>query len=957
MKNYNYYIKILLLCTLNGTLITLPTPVSAQSAGMPTNKEAADIVNGNFLQQDTRASLTGAVVTISGDELRKSPVPGLASALAGRFPGLIVSQSSSTLGWESASLMIRGENSMHGNAPLIFLDGVPTPFLDLKNVNLETVESVTVMRDGASLVTFGYQSANGAIYINTKRGFSGKTKVSVTADFALQQATVKPRLLNSWEYASLRREAQLNDRLTPSFTPEQIENYRLGENSDLYPNNNWYDMFIQDVAPMQRYNLALSGGNERIRFYVDAGYIGQESLVKTKENDLFNPSAYLNRFNILTNLDVNLFNNLRFFLNQNVTIDRKNNMPVGEGNIFSSALFMPATVNGPLGPNGEIIATTRETDPIYGKLNRSGFDRSTNTAMNVALGLDFNMDFITKGLSLKGIVGYEGYIKNTINGRTGYARFVRDETVEDELVLIPYGSWKDSPLSLGKSSSMYYSMNIQAALNYRRIFNEKHDVRAGVGYYTQNLLKETFSNLETLPYDRIVLSGHVKYGYDMRYFLEANMGYGGSDQFKKGNRFGFFPSVAGAWIVTNEGFMEGSKAVLSLLKLRASYAWAGNDDLGTPRFIYNDNIGVGSGFLGSLAQGEGITESLRGNPFLQWEDSRQQNYGIDLGFLNTFTFTADYYNNYTTGIVLQDYTVPDLQGMNGGKQPYQNAGKMRNQGFELSLNYNKTLNKNMSVCANGYVAYNTNKVIFAGELDRSGNDYFYPYRKTGYRLGQNFGYLIDKSNGNGYFNSLEEIQNSGISYEGKQPRVGDFIYQDLNGDKIINEKDMAPIGGSGLPKLTYALSAQFRYKGFDAYLLFQGVGKTTSYMNGLGVSETHGQGVYTELHKKAWTQERYENGLPISYPALSTDGSTSLRGNEFFMVDRSYVRLKTAEVGYTLPVSVCRKIKIDKIRVYLNGNNLLTFDSMKFDHIDPEVGYMGGYPLYRVFNIGLNIVF
>lgn len=917
-------------------------------------------------QTSTREALTGSVSVVEGNKLVKSPTAGLSARLAGNLSGLSMVNGTSDPGYDGVTFFVRGRRSTNGNDPLIVLDGVPSPTTDINTLDPHMIESVVILKDAAATAVYGFQASNGAILINTKRGVMGKTQISASADFSIQRPTVTPKVMDAWEYCTLRNQALANDGLPQAYSASQIDGYRNGTDPILYPNNNWYNMFTHDYAPMQRYNVNATGGNERVRYFINGSYLHQGALYKTEKASNYDPHPALDRFNVVSNMDVTLLDNLSAFLNANIVIDKQNRP--NAGGIWSALLTTPPVMNGPLTPDGGVVASDYELNPVYGRLNRNGYQRDTRSTINVSIGLDWNLDFITKGLKASGILGYESRYVGTMTGGRDYMRYVFsgiDEGIDDDgnsyrtPVYTSYGSNQDTPLGLGKGSSMRYFMNILGTLSYDRTFG-RHSVEASVSYFNQDYVKENGAGSEMLPYDRIAFSGHAKYGYDHRYYLEFDAGYTSSEQFNKDHRWGFFPTVSGAWVISNEHFFKNSAAStwLTFLKLRASYGKVGNDIIAGRRFLYLDEYSIGGGgLIGNVHGGARVYEGQIGNPLLQWETTREQNYGVEIGLFNCLTLRADYYYQRTKDIVLQSQLTPDFQGIPRNNLPYRNLGESKNQGIELELVFNKRFSKDLQLTVSGNLSTNRNEVVKFDEMNKGVYDYYYPYRTTGYGIGQSWGYLIDYSNGNGFFNSQTEIDNSNLTYEGTQPRVGDFIYRDLNGDGIINEKDLAPIGNTDLPQTTYAFDFQIEYKAFDLYAQFLGTSGRTIMSGGLGVWENDGRGVYTDIHREAWTAERYAAGETISYPALSTVSSSSMRNNDFFITNRNFLRLKNIEIGYTLPRSVTSRIFIEKARVYLSANNLLTFDNRKFKSFDVESGNLSSYPIYRTFNVGLNLNF
>lgn len=383
------------------------------------------------------------------------------------------------------------------------------------------------------------------------------------------------------------------------------------------------------------------------------------------------------------------------------------------------------------------------------------------------------------------------------------------------------------------------------------------------------------------------VAARATYAYDSRYLAEVNVGYNGSEQFAKGHRFGFFPAISLGWLISNEAFLRGNTFV-TRLKLRGSYGKVGNDNLGSDRFLYLDNIVMSSGSsnigIPSLGNGQYVNQTKIGNPNIGWEIAYKQNYGIDATiFGNRLQIALDYFRENRENILISRSTVPQIQGRPLSSLPKMNMGKVDNSGIEIDAVWNQRINKEFNFSINGNFAYNKNTVRNVDEVQYD-ETYAYRYRSTGYSLGQCWGYLIDYSNGNGYINTPEELERAKKMYSIGTPRMGDFLYQDVNGDGTINEKDISPIGYSNIPRITYGFGANLKWREFDLSCQFQGVGKVSKVYSGAGVNELGLSGFYTEYHKTAWTAERYANGEEITYPALSTSSSVSHQTNNFFII-------------------------------------------------------------------------
>lgn len=927
-----YRDKQLPISTAQSMEITLDTDVAQQDK----------LVDIAMLQKEKRGKITGAVSTVLGEELIKTPVSGFTATLTGRLSGLTSIQNTSVPTADATRLYVRGLNSVNGNTPLVVLDGIPAPLFDMNTLDANSIESISLLKDAAAKVLYGARASSGVILITTKRGELGRNKISVSADYSLQQPTQRPQTVSPADYTLMRNQALRNDGQAPLFSLYEIASFSDGT----LKGNDWYNMFMKDFTSMQRYNINVNGGNNRVKYLVNTSYLHQGSLVEAIKNDDYDPTFRLHRFNLLANVDVRLNRYLNTFLSSNVTFDRINQGYYTLPTLVNSIYKMDPVVQGPTLSDGRIVATPYNGEPTYGLINRTGYGRTTGVSMNIAYGVNLNMDFLVRGLSLKGVVGYEANYAGSVYGQTDYERYTAGGTRI-------FGTHTKQPLSLWKESDMRYFINFQGILNYERTFAGKHELNAFISYFNENMMKNG-----DLPYDRISLGGHVKYGYDNRYYLQGDFAYYGTEQFKKGNRFELFPTLSAAWIASNEQFLKDI-SWLSFLKIRASVGWLGNDQLTGTRFLYATDVRYeGAGYLLSNYYATHTVERMQGNEHIFFEKSFQQNYGIDMTLFNALGLTFDYWKVRQTQMAIQDFSTTAARGIASNYLPYENLGSMDNKGFDVELSYRKQFAGGLNLKLAVNVGYNENKVTDVRELNRTASGYYYPYRKTGYALGQRFGYLIDYSNGNGYYNSQDELNNSKLRYAGTSPRLGDFIYQDLNKDGVIDERDLAPMAHTqSIPTTSYGVSLQADYKNFDLYVQIQGIEGSAGLYSGVGIYDNVFQGVYTDLHRTAWTAERYANHEEIGYPALSSGSSSSLTANDYFYSKNNYLRLKNVVLGYTLPKSWIGKLKLRQVRFYVSGNNLLTTSSMKFKHIDPEQFSYYEYPIYRTFCVGVDLKF
>lgn len=906
-----------------------------------------------FGQKIKSSAFVGAKSTVASHIIDDSRSVGLDKSVMGHLSGTTMIQSSSLPGSDNCAWYIRGLASVNGNAVLYVLDGVPAPTLSPNTLDPTTIESVTVLKDAAAKAIYGPLGAQGVVLINTRQGHAGKTRVNVSLSYGINDKTRDFEPVNALGYATLRNQALANDGKDPLFSAEQLDAFRNGQGI----NNNWKQMFLKNTTSTQLYNVSADGGTDRIKFYINAGFAHQDGIYNSVENEKYNPNPYYNRFTALTNVKVKVFKHLDAALNTNLRIYRSNGSTVGTGTILHRVLTTPATVPGPFTEDGLILTDENFTNPAYGSINKSGYNKSTGTDVNANFRLDLDMSFLTRGLSAHAIVGYHSYYTGAIIGSTDYTRYILDMDGNP----VQFGSNADSPLSLGKSSNTVYFMNLQGSVNYDRTFFDRLSVNAVANYLAEDRISTGFDSKSALPYRRIQFGGQLHLGWDNRYLLQGTITDAGSEEFCKGNQYHVSTSIGGAWDIAREHFIDADW--LKTLKLRASYGALCYDNIyAIGRLLYSSEIRQqsGAGLIQSLYTAALIQEYQLGNAAISWEKSYQQNYGIDIALGCGFNAGFDYWKTIQKGVIGRDNSKPGMTGISSDNLPYENIGRVVSHGYDLSLEYRKALNCGLKIGVTGILSYNTNRVEEIGEYDLGISGYAYPYRTTGYPIGQQFGYIVDYSNGNGFYNTQEQLDANPLSYEGvRAPRLGDLIYKDLNGDGVINVKDQAPLEGTrSLPSYSFSLNLDAAFKGFDLSMFWQGSAGKSSYYSGVGIHEDFEQGVFSPIHENAWTAERYAAGEEISYPALSTGGALSLEQNDFLVSKNDYVRLKNLVVGYTLPQAITMKAGISSLRVFFSGENLLTITNFRFKKfIDPEQASVTSYPIYKTFNFGLNVNF
>lgn len=938
--------------------------------------------------QQKKLSVTGAISTVASADLRKTTSTRLDNALAGRVTGLTSMQSGGGQpGVDGATMYLRGAATTNGKSPLILVDGVERD--NIRTIDMNEVESISVLKDASATALYGVQGANGVILIQTRKGQKGKAQLNISVDQSWTSFTKEPSRLHSWEYCELRNEALMNDRQAPEFSEETIAKFRnplLGldpSSSDydnqvairkaVYCDNDYYRMYLKSNTPQTRANANISGGTDFVNYFVNVGYIHQGGNLNTESPDYlgYDPQCYMNRLSLRSNLDFHITKNLTASLNiasyaENVNMPAVGDLYRGDQSwmitdiIYQSQTILPISP-GPVtdprfgGVSDGVVGYNYLDRSAYEIINRRGFHTNKRKNLNTQFSVNWDLgELVTKGLSVNGMAAYDTYNIGVLEGRKKERVYnVRVDYDSETLSYSSSNGDKIEPLTMTSSRFSNYQIYVQGSINYARTFG-KHNVTAMATAY-RRFWEGTSADI---PYNVLGTAARATYSFDDRYLVEGNLGYNGSEQFAPSKRFGLFPSGSIGWIASNESFLKGNK-YLTWLKFRASYGLVGNDSTGGLRFLYQDDnkIQSGNGFVQGLG-GKIVKEGLIGNKSITWELSKKMNLGVEIGLFKDFRINVDYFTEKRDQILLKRRTVPSFQGVSSDYIPRVNMGKVDNHGVDVEVSYSHTFNRDFSISSRVNFGFNDNTAIELDEPMRS-EEYAYQYHEEGFRLGQEFGYLIDwDSPGNGYFTSQDEIDSYYPYGFGGKPRVGDFVYKDVNGDGVIDQKDLSPIGYSTtVPGLNYGISLGLNFKGIDFNVLFSGLGRYSKYYSGQGVVEWTKQGTYFDWTRNGWTEERYKNGEKITYPAISTTKTVSHTENDFFIQNRSFLRLKNIELGYTLPERFLSKVGVKALRVYVSGQNLFVWDNLRITHIDPEQNNSYGYPITKNVTLGLNINF
>lgn len=957
---------------LNGVLVVSFVGMETQEIPMK-GKGTFDIVlkSSNTLLEEVqvvaygaqkKVTLTGSISSVNTDELLKVPTASIGNMLSGVLSGVSSIQSSGQPGGDDPDVFIRGISTLNTmNAkPLYLVDGVERSFFQ---IDPNEVENITILKDASSTAVFGVRGANGVIIVTTKRGKEGKAKINASFSYGIQTPTRMPEFVNSYDYATFLNEAYTNDGKDPKFTPEAVEAFRTHSNPIIYPDTDWMELLFKSSAPQTQGNVNISGGTERVRYFISMGMLDQKGFFKNHDTR-YDANFNFNRYNYRANLDIDFTKTTLVAINMGGRVEKRNFPRSGDDiNQLFRRIYWATPFSGPGIVDGKWIKGNSQYLPVglsdgLGNIYGRGYGSKTTNVVNLDLALTQKLDFITKGLQFKIKVAYNSGYDHTKERATSiesYQPWYRKDVTwmehpagsdPNEVVYIQDGeagliSYAES---FGKSRDWY----AEASFDWKRDFGLHH--LSALALYNQSKTYYPDSDSPGIPRGYVGLVGRVTYDYDNKYLIEGNVGYNGSENFAPGNRYGFFPAVSGGWVLTQEEFLKDNP-VVNFLKIRASYGIVGNDryhPYGTgfmDRFLYLSNsyfIGSGYQFGTGTSWSPGAYEKSFGNSGLSWEKSAKQNYGIDFSLFNQkLSGSIDYFYEKRTDILAKASTDPIIHAMS---LPVLNLGIVSNKGVELNLKWNHKINS-FRYWTNLNVSYAKNKIVYQDEVP---SEYTYTL-KTGHPVGQPFGLKVRGF----YYEGMEDVADH--SYVLKE---GDVVYEDLNHDGKIDDNDKTAIGYPSYPLLNAGLTLGFEYKGFDFSMLWVGATKTSrvleeTFRKPLG--ETYDRSLMSHQFTDRWTPE---TAATAKLPRATIDGvKNNYRDSELWVKDASYLRLKNIEIGYNFRLPFMPKIGMEKMRVFMTGYNLLTFDKLKIS--DPESMSSGvpQYPVMRVINFGLNVSF
>lgn len=903
-----------------------------------------------------KVSVTGSISSVSGLGL-KAPTSSLTTNLAGKLAGVIAVSNSGEPG-KASEFYIRGVGTFGGRAtPLILLDGIEISANDLNRIPAETIETFSILKDASATAIYGARGANGVMLVTTKTGQENqKAKINVTIEnsFVAPQRMVEFVDAARWMEVYNDAEQARNPGVTPRWSQEAIDMTRAGTNPYLYPNTDWLGIMFKDMTMNQRANVNLSGGSNRVTYYMSLQANHDTGMLDTPKVYSFDNNINQWTYNFQNNLSYKVSDLTKVTLRLNAQIGNHKGPNYSTSDLFDQALKTAPNLFPPTYPaeegdehirfaNSYLSGTTLNKNPYAYML--SSFKETNFSTMNVSMNIDQNLDFVTKGLSAKLLVNLKSWSEVYYN-RTITPYYYRAEAAPDSpngyiTRLLETGT--DYVAQSGATRNSDQTIYIDARLDYNRSFGD-HNV-TGMLMYMQREYRNG-----VLPNRNQGISGRFTYDFSQRYLVEFNFGYNGSERMAKGNRFEFFPAVSLGWVPSSEKFWEPLQDQINFLKVRGSYGIVGSDETGegagASHFLFTNDITLGGsdgfwiGYNGNYHQGPGFNSYATENA--SWERVKKLDIGFEMELFNQLRITADYFNEDRYKILMKRASFPNMLGYSNAV-PWSNVGEVNNRGIDLSVNWSKEIAKDLRVDARGNFTYTKNKYVYKDEPN-------YPYvwqTETGKSLSLTKGLIAE-----GLFQSQEEIDNWPTQSLGSTVKPGDIKYRDVNGDGMVTDEDRVVISPYGnMPRIQFGLGLNVTYKNFDFGVFFNGSLKRTIMVNNLdpflsGMEWDGGdRSLLSFIADNYWSES---NPNPnAKYPRLGlkqSDIENNRKASTFWMRNGDFIRFKTLELGYSFP----------HCRVYVTADNLLTFS--KFDEWDPELSY-NAYPLQRTINVGAQFNF
>ena len=930
------------------------------------------VITGTGAQK--KLTVTGAITNVDVDVLKANPSGSMANALAGNVPGILAMQTSGKPGSVS-EFWIRGISTFGAsNSALVLVDGFER---SLDEINVEDVESFSVLKDASATAIYGSKGANGVVLITTKHGKAGKINISAKAETFYNMLTQVPDFVDGYTYASMANEAKITRNLEPLYKADELEIFRLGLDPDLYPNVNWIDELLRKGSWSTRATLSMNGGGNTARYYVSGSYLDQQGMYKVdKALKDYNTNANFRRWNYRMNVDIDITKSTLLKVGVSGSLQKANDSGVGSDAIWTALMGYNAIMVPKLYSNGYVPAYGNDNGDRFNpwvQATMTGYRENWKNNIQTNVTLEQKLDFITKGLRFVGRFGYDTENNNWINRRKWPEQWkakrfrATDGTLDYDRVAEERKMFQESG-SDGLRNEFF-----EAELHYSRGF--KHHHLGGTLKYNQSSKIKTVGLGDDLKQGiarrNQGLAGRFTYNWNYRYFIDFNFGYTGSENFAAGHRFGFFPAISGAWNIAEESLIKKHLKWMNMFKIRYSYGKVGNDNLGNTRFPYlydietmtkkdgDKTVDTGGYNFGDYTFDRyygGMRYSSLSSPNVTWEIATKHDLGIDFSFFNDkLSGSVDYFNEKREGIYMLREYLPGIVGLESN--PSANVGKVTSEGFDGHFTFRQKLGA-VGLTIRSNITYSKNEIV---DRDEENNYYWYKMQK-GHRVNQARG-LISL----GLFKDYDDIRNSPVQdFDGYKVMPGDIKYKDVNGDGKIDGNDQVAIGATTKPNLIYGFGIAANWKGLDVNLHFQGAGKSTYFIDGSTVhmfklGDGWGNVLSEMANSNRWISADI-SGDPATenpnaeYPRLSYGpNSNNYQQSTYWLRNGSYLRLKTVEVGYTLPTQLVNKVHFNTVRIFFVGTNLLTWSAFKL--WDPDMGSTDGkrYPLSKNLSLGISV--
>jgi TonB-linked SusC/RagA family outer membrane protein len=922
------------------------------------------VITGTGAQR--KLTVTGAITSVNMKELKSSHVSNITNALAGNVPGIMAMTTSGQPGKNFSEFWIRGISTFGaGTSAYVLVDGFER---DMNEINIEDIESISVLKDASVTAIYGSKGANGVVLITTKHGKMGKINIDVKLETSYNTRTITPEFADGFTYAALLNESRITRNQSPVYQPEELEILRLGLDPDLYPNVDWKNLLLKDGAMSYRANLNISGGGSTMRYYVSASYVEDQGMYNTDKavREDYNTNANYSRWNYRLNTDVDITRTTLLKVGVSGHLSKRNSPGYGDSEVWGE-LFGYSPIRTPiLYSNGYVpaVGTGNKTNP-WVAATMTGYNENWVNTLQTNASLEQNLDFAAEGLKFTGRFGYDIRNENNISRRKWPEQWLAERARDEKGNLVFKKIADPKEMHQNSDSNGERREFFDMMLNYDRGFGDHHP-SATLRYtldafrQTQNLGEDIKNGISKRNQG---LAGRAAYNWKYRYFADFNFGYNGSENFASGHQYGFFPAFSLAWNVAEEKFVKDRLEWLSMFKIRYSHGKVGNDKLkigdSEERFPYLYTIDgtdvPGYNWAEYGVDGRnfgGLRYKQVASPYVTWEVATKNDLGIDLALFNDrFTLNADYFDEKREGIYLERKHLSQIVGLES--VPRANVGAVRSRGFDGRAEFKHNIGR-VNLVVRGNMTYSKNEIL---ERDEENNVYPYQMEK-GMRVDQCRGLVAL-----GLFRDYDDIRNSPRQTFGDyQP--GDIKYKDINGDGVIDDGDKIAIGSTRRPNLIYGLGVSVSWKGFDLNVHFQGAGKSTFFIYGKTVY-AFSEGEWGTLLNGLVGSNRWISadisGNPAtenpaaSYPRLSFNGNTNnYRESSFWLRNGAYLRLKTVDIGYTVPKHILGKLKLGGARIFFVGSNLITWSSFKL--WDPEMATPRGedYPLTKSLTFGLS---